>query len=116
MRGAPTDRVAAWGWWRDRVEGRLPDGEPIDLTPRCGFFKTRDRGRWVAASIDIVADVDPETGDLVADERLVCIVDGRERDADAMWPYLAGNPISQREHERLARQPVVTDLSKQVIV
>lgn len=112
----PTDRWGAWAWWRARVEGRLGPDEPLTTEPQCGFFKKRDRGRWIAASIDLLQDIDPDTGELVSDERLVCIVDGVERDTDEMWAYVASFPIPQDEHERLARQPVVTDLSKVVIV
>jgi hypothetical protein len=113
---APSDRHAAWNWWRQSVTAGFAD-EPITTEPRCGLFRTRGRGgNWVAASIDLHQVIAPDTGELMEDEVLVCLVDGRPRDPGAAWPYLADHPISDIEHGRLSQQRKVTDLAKQVIV
>lgn len=110
----PSNRYAAWDWWRRRVAGEALD---IPADPQCGFYRTK-RGRggdFVAASIDLEADTDPETNELISDERLVCIVGDYERDVDQQWLFLAANPISEAEFNALRARPRVTDLARQVI-
>ncbi len=110
----PSDRVAAWEWWRQALDA-MPADVPAD--PQCGLYKTRRSDRtWAAASIDLDQHIDFETGELTEPEQLLCFVDGRARDADEAWLFLAKHPISEAEHERLRRQPRVTDLSKEVVV
>lgn len=110
----PSSRFKAWAWWRAQVAGEQLD---IPADPQCGFYRTK-RGRggdYVGASIDLVADVDPETHELISDERLVCIVGDYERDVDRQWLFLAANPISEAEFHSLRARPRINDLARQVI-
>jgi hypothetical protein len=109
----PTDRSAAWGWWRDAIAlGR----RPVPDAPQCGLFKARGPdGRWVAASIDVVQPTD-DAGELTGDEQLVCWIGGYARDADEAWPFLARHPVSEAEHRALLAAPRVFNLAREVIV
>lgn len=57
---------------------------------------------WVPARIWWTVPADPaEFGELdMPPLKAFCEVDGREVDAYAAWPYLAGNPITKEEYER----------------
>jgi hypothetical protein len=111
----PTDRVAAWDWWRQRIAG-VPDLDALVDEPRCGLFEGKSAGRRVPVSIDLAQEIDPETGELIADERFVAVFDGLARDAYELWAYICETPISEAEHARLTRMPKVRDLSREVIV
>ncbi|MDX2236637.1 MAG: hypothetical protein NW203_03645 [Hyphomonadaceae bacterium] len=102
----PSDRAQAWAWWSAALSHAAA---PHPQHPQCGLFRIRIAGLWRAASIDI--EQPTEDGELIGDERLVCIVDGEERDADAMWPRL--DPVSEHEFQRLQRAPRVRDLSRE---
>jgi hypothetical protein len=54
-------------------------------------------GPWVPARIWLDQDIDPVTGELRADERLQCEVNGQYADPLDAWQWLCGNPISERE-------------------
>jgi hypothetical protein len=106
---APTNRFAAWDWWREAVAG-VAQATPTLDAPQCGLFRGsqsfldatgKRRKHYVAASIDLVQDVDPDTGELIGDETFVCIVAGRACDAHEQWIYLSGSPVSETEHARL---------------
>lgn len=109
----PSDRAAAWAFWRDVLAGHF---RAVTWEPQCGFYRVKQAGRSLAVSIDLHQEIDPETGELIADERLVCTVDGRERDAGDVWERCAGQPITEEEFHRLRRAPVATDLTRQVVV
>lgn len=116
MPRAPTDRALAWANWRRRLTGAhvpLNNDEP-----QCGLYKRKQFGRWVAVQIDLQQDTDPETGELIADERFAVFVNGEASkfDAGREWSFCADNPITEAEYERLIAAPVVRDLSKEVIV
>lgn len=115
---APSDRAEAWELWR-----RMLEGERVELadTPHCGWFKAKRRGQWTAVQIDLVQDLDSETGELLGDERFVTFVGTNDvfYEADKVaeiWLRCAGNPIGEAEAERLLRMPAVSDLSREVIV
>jgi len=111
----PTDRSDAWSWWREHAGSTPPEVPP---EPQPGLYKLRRArtGQWVAASIDWEQPTNPETGELIGDERLVCLVDGWERDPDEVWTMLAGRPVTEAEFNRLANAPRVSDLSREVVV
>lgn len=95
----PTRFMQAYAWHQAAIDGRNPPRHPD--YPECGWFKTKRvaGGPWLPACIWIVSLVDPETGDLVAPETLLCEVDGRETDPAAAWTYL--RPIPREEYEAL---------------
>lgn len=105
----PTDRAAAWAWWS---RAHADPGAPRPQHPQCGLFRARVNNQWRAASIDLHQEID-ESGELAGDERLVCFVDGAERDADAAWPWL--DPVSEHEFQRLQRMPRVRDLTREIV-
>lgn len=115
---APTDRTAAWEPWR-----RMLAGERVAITdtPCCGWYRAKRRGQWCAVQIDLVQDIDPETGELLGDERFVAFLGANdvfyeaEKVAD-VWLRCAANPIGEAEAERLLRMPPVSDLSREVIL
>lgn len=99
------------------------DGKLVPVTPdqpRCGFYKARRRGQWCAVQIDLIAETDPDTGELVSEETYVAFVGAdafyERAKVDEIWLRCAGNPISEAEAERLLRMPAVADLTRQVIV
>lgn len=114
----PTDRTLAWANWRQRLAGvRLPV-TPGD--PQCGFYRAKRHGNWAGVQIDIVAEVDEETGELLGDERFVAFVGADafyDRNyVDEIWLRCCDKPISETEFERLLKAPKVNDLSREVIV
>lgn len=108
MSRRPTDRYAAWAWWRAAVAGEI-GGWP--MTPRCGFYKLKRAGRWVPAVIDLAQVTDAVSGELIADEAIYCLVAGVAVDAEEIWSRL--RPISQADFHMLAALPAgPVDLSK----
>ncbi|GLS88054.1 hypothetical protein GCM10010873_30280 [Cypionkella aquatica] len=75
-----------------------------DALPEAGFYKTKlvRGGPWAAVEIKIERDVDLETGELTAPERLFAICDGERRNAARLWTYLT--PISREEHRALLQR------------
>lgn len=112
MRRQPSDRVAAWAFWRGVLAGEITS---VPMEPQCGFYRMKVNGRSVPVSIDLEQQTD-DAGDLIADEAMVCLVNGRPWRADDVWDRCAGNPITEEEFDRLRRAPVVTDLTRQVVV
>lgn len=90
-----------------RPTGTAPSakGPSVDLNdPIVGWYRRRlvRQGPFVPARIWLAdGDRDPETGELVSDQKLLCQVwDGhgpQERDVYDEWSYLAGNPITEAE-------------------
>ena len=100
----PTPEHVALAWWRAAVGG---DPVPYHLNDiEAGWFKTRlaYRGVWWPARIWIVAPTDPETGELVAEERFACEVAGDPADAHEQWPYLSKRPVSLIEYQQLCEE------------
>lgn len=56
-------------------------------------------GPWVPVEIKIERDVDTDTGELAAPERLVAICNGQRRDPIHLWTYLT--PIPREEHRAI---------------
>lgn len=111
----PTDRTEAWDHWRRRVSGEVL---PITSEPRPGFYRAKRRGQYVGVQIDLLQEIDEETGELRSEEQLIAMIGDDtfigDR-VDAIWVACGGNPISEQEFERLLRMPAVSDLSRQVI-
>lgn len=98
----PTPREVAYRWHSEALKGAL--GDDVDYfgdEPQCGWFKRRlvKGGPFVPARIWLDQCIDPETGELVADEVMLCEVDGQWADAEAQWPWLCANPISEAEYD-----------------
>ena len=74
-----------------------------DGDPQCGWFKTRmiSGGPFVPARIWIDRDIDPQTGELAADEKYRCEVNGEPRNPYQTWSSIAGTPISRADFDAL---------------
>lgn len=98
MMRRPTPLDEQLAWWRDAVNGY---GKIVAtaLDPQPGFYKRKlvSGGIYVPARIWIEQDVDPETGELMSDEILLCEVDGTRSDPIDQWPRLWNNAISEAE-------------------
>lgn len=96
----PSDLYEAFAWWRDALNGKAPAIHPAE--PHCGFFTRRmvRNGPAVPVAIWIEQEID-EAGELVSDERMVCLVGDREEDPATQWTYCAGNPIPEAEYRYL---------------
>lgn len=101
---APTPRAAAYAWHSNSLKGVYGDVVEVhDEEPRCGFFKRRlvKGGPFVPAKIWLDAEIDATTGELLADEALLCEVNGAYADAESEWPWLCGNSITEAEFNYL---------------
>lgn len=94
----PTPLAEQYAWWRHALDGC---GKIVAsaLEPQCGWYKRKmvSGGIHVPAKIWIDQRIDPETGELIADEVLRCEVDGREEPPLFAWPWLFANPITESE-------------------
>lgn len=95
----PTPLAEALAWHTAAMAGHEPD---TTEEPRCGWFKRKlvKHGPLVPARIWLDQEID-EAGELLADERLLCEVNGQWAGADDQWPWLCGNPISNAEFDYL---------------
>lgn len=87
-------------WWRASIAGFHPPASPSD--PQVGYFKRKlvRGGPWVPAAIFWAGPRDDD-GNLIGDEKLVCIVNGVARDPVDEWTYLLGQPITEEEYRYL---------------
>lgn len=77
--------------------------------PQPGFYAVRKfhygewpRGPYVPARIWIEpGQIDPETGELLSDERYCAEIDGKRADPWRTWTWLAKKPVTQTEWEWL---------------
>lgn len=96
----PSTAAQLYAWHRAAVSGDAP---PVhDGIHECGWFKTRlvKGGPWVPVEIRVEREIDMETGELTAPERLVCRVDGNEEDPALIWTFLT--PIPREEYRRIS--------------
>ena len=96
----PTDQSVLYAWHRAAMAGENPPRHDGD--PQCGWYKCRlvKGGPWVPVRIYVEQDIDPETGDLICDERLSIEIEGLDRgDPAKHWSYLT--PITREEFDHL---------------
>jgi hypothetical protein len=69
----------------------------------CGWFKVRHvrKGAFVPARIYLLQMIDPETGELTADEVLRCEIDGKDRDPLRAMHWIVETPIPKHEFDYL---------------
>lgn len=100
----PTPSAVAFAWHANALLGVYGDECQIhDEEPQVGYFKRRlvRGGVYVPAKIWLDQEIDPDTGELLADERLQCEVAGEWRDPHEEWPRLCGHPISEADFNYL---------------
>lgn len=71
--------------------------------PRPGKYRIRTErgGPWRAVLIRDVTERDPETGELLEDQKWEALVNDSLVSIDRVWPWAAKNPISDAEYEEL---------------
>lgn len=105
----PSSPAERWNWWESAVAGEDP---PVyEDEPQTGLFAVRKfpYGQWptgpyVPARIWWESPTDPETGELVDDERPRAEIDGRPANPWRSWTWLAKRPISETEFQWLRAQ------------
>jgi len=106
----PSSPEQRWAWWEAAVAGRDP---PVhDNEPQAGFFAVRKfhYGQWARGPFVPVrvwwepGEIDPETGELLTDERCLAEVDGKPVNPWRSWTWIARRPISLSEWEWLRAQ------------
>ena len=90
-----------YAWWRAALAGLRPAVHEDE--PQCGWFRTRlvRLGPWCPARVWLHQVIDPETGELAEDERLLCEVDGDRRNPARAWISIASNPITEVAFDEL---------------
>lgn len=98
----PTPMPEAYAWWSAALAGSAP---AITGDAHCGYFRRRlvREGPWVPARIWLHQDIDPATGELMADEVMLCEVNGSRRDPVDQWIWLCSNPITREEYRFLQK-------------
>jgi hypothetical protein len=86
---------STYDWHAASLRGERPAVHEDE--PHVGWFRTRlvRHGPWCPARIWCEQEIDPETGELLTDERMLCEVDGDRRNPARAWTWLASNPISE---------------------
>ena len=84
----PSTFARLYAWWSDAIRGREP--ERHDGIPEAGYYRMKrvKGGPWVAVEIVCQRDVDEETGELTAPERMIAVFDGTRCDAEKVWTYV----------------------------
>lgn len=86
------NRPEVWKHWRDRLAGRMV--ETHEDAPQAGYYRYRTKRElpWLPVAIWYEAPHDPETDELVGDERLVARIGQRPTAPERIW--LSCRPIS----------------------
>jgi hypothetical protein len=84
-------------WHRARLEDDDVPSHPDE--PEVGWYKIRlvKGGPWVPARIWLEQNIDPASGELVADEELRAELNGNSADPYDQWIWLSARPISEQE-------------------
>lgn len=103
----PSSFASLYAWWSDAVRGRQP--ERHEGLPEAGYYRMKlvRGGPWVAVEIVCERDLDDDTGELAAPERLVAVFDGRRCDAERVWTYV--QPISRPDYLALLERARTDD-------
>ncbi len=93
----PSSSASKWAWWEAAVAGENP---PIhEREPEVGYYRVRRWPRkpfWLPARIWLEpGEVDPETGELMSDERYCAEIDGERKNPFVVWTWL--QPITEDE-------------------
>lgn len=100
----PDDKLYAWHTQmlaHMATAGTNRGGPRItESEPQCGWYMRRliKDGPYHPARIFVERDTDPETGDLISDEKIRCEVDGQRRDPFREWTWLASRPITEDQY------------------
>lgn len=106
----PTPLEERWRWWEAAVSGAEHATHAEE--PQAGFYAVRKfrygewpRGPFVPARIWWESgEIDPETGELTSDERLLAEIDGQRVNPWEKWTWIASRPITFSEWSWLRAQ------------
>jgi hypothetical protein len=102
----PSSLASKWSWWERAIA--TGDAPIHERDPQVGYYRVRRWPRkpyWLAARVWIEpGEVDPETGELLSDERFCCEIDGERKNPIEKWTWLAGHPITLEEFQWLTAQ------------
>lgn len=84
-------------WWRRAVIDKSTTR--IEGEPHAGFYARRAKkdGPLIPVQVRMVQEIDPETGELTDDERIVAEELGRVRDPMPDWLWLYLRPVTEGE-------------------
>lgn len=99
----PSTPAERWSWWEQAVAGEAPPVHEDEV--HAGFFAVRKfrYGEWVGSPFVPAriwcepGEIDPETGELLSDERWYAEIDGRPANPLRTWQWMARRPISEAE-------------------
>lgn len=103
----PTTPAQRWAWWEASI-----DGQPLPIhedEPETGFYAVRRfrYGDWVRGPLVPArvwwepGEIDPETGELLTDEKCRAEIDGQPVNPWRKWTWIARRPISETEWQWL---------------
>lgn len=103
----PADR---WSFWERSLAGENP--EVYENEPQTGYYALRKfdysawrNGPFIPARIWWEPGlIDPETGELLTDERCRAEIDGKEVNPWSSWTWIARRPITEAEWQWLTAQ------------
>jgi hypothetical protein len=110
----PSPAAQLYAWHRAAVAGDSP--ATFEGLPECGWFRTRLRkgGPWAAVQIFCQREIDEETGELTAPERICGEINGNpltQTQLADLWTWLT--PITAPEYRtlfaRIAATPAMHD-------
>lgn len=93
----PTEQIEAFAWYFAALKhGAGSPQAPIHADePQCGYFRLKaGNGIYLPTYIGMESPVDPETGELEGDERMICNIAKVVRDPHDAWTYVAGHPVA----------------------
>lgn len=96
----PSALAPLYRWHAAALAGRKP---VVTDDPQAGWYRRKlvKDGPWVAARIYLYQEIDPASGELLADEEMRCEVDGERRDKDDQWTWLCNEPITEAQYRYL---------------
>jgi len=106
----PSTPEQRWAWHEQAIAGLAP---PVyENEPQSGFYAVRKfrYGEWARGPMVPACvwwepgEIDPETGELLSDERCCAEIDGKPVNPWREWSWLARRPISLSEWEWLRAQ------------
>jgi hypothetical protein len=95
----PSSQEDLYSYWRRSVAGERV--ARVEDEPQPGFYRRRmvRGGPFVPVEIWMEQEIDPETGELTAPERLRAICNGQLCRPETVWTYC--RPISASEYDGL---------------
>lgn len=106
----PSTPAQRWAWHEAAVSG---DNPPVyENEPQQGFYAVRkfSYGAWVKGPMVPArvwwepGEIDPDTGELLSDERCCAEVDGKPVNPWRTWSWIARRPIPETEWRWLRAQ------------